>query len=155
MNSIDGAEHQNAVVEPVNMISYNMQLFNKQLQDLPTAKLTTAISDNIFTYQQIMGVENARNVLASVETIFQERKEVRDNASVIFKDMFNGEVKYQQYEVADIKMLQILLGTVYWQRQKGSCMFCKYNKREGVIHNQTHICTLIADAEHLKYYNKA
>ena len=75
MNSIDGAEHQNAVVEPVNMISYNMQLFNKQLQDLPTAKLTTASSDNIFTYQQIMGVENARNVLASVETIFPERKE--------------------------------------------------------------------------------
>ena len=65
-HSIDGAEHQNAVVEPVNMISYNMQLFNKQLQDLPTAKLTTASSDNIFTYQQIMGVENARNVLASV-----------------------------------------------------------------------------------------
>ena len=51
LNSIDGAEHQNAVVEPVNMISYNMQLFNKQLQDLPTAKLTTASSDNIFTYQ--------------------------------------------------------------------------------------------------------
>ena len=74
LNSIDGAEHQNAIVEPVNMISYNMQLFNKQLQDLPTAKLTTASSDNIFTYQQIMGVENARNVLASVETIFQERK---------------------------------------------------------------------------------
>jgi hypothetical protein len=102
-----------------------------------------------------MGVENARNVLASVETIFQERKEVRDNASVIFKDMFNGEVKYQQYEVADIKMLQILLGTVYWQRQKGSCMFCKCNKRDGVINNQTHICKPITDKEHLKYYNKA
>ena len=60
-----------------------------------------------------MGVENARNVLASVETIFQERKEVRDNTSVIFKDMFNGDVKYQQYEVADIKMLQTLLVTFY------------------------------------------
>ena len=102
-----------------------------------------------------MGVENARNVLASVETIFQERKEVRDNASVIFKDMFNGEVKYQQYKIADIKMLQILLGTVYWQRQKGSCMFCKCNKRDGVINNQTHICNFITDKEHLKYYNKA
>ena len=103
-----------------------------------------------------MGVENARNVLASVETIFQERKEVRDNASVIFKDMFDGDIKYQQYEVADIKMLQILLGNVYWQRENGSCMFCKCNKREGVmINNQTHICTPITDARHLKYYNKA
>ena len=97
-----------------------------------------------------MGVENARNVLASVETIFQERKEVRDNASEIFKDMFNGEIKYQQYKVAGIKMLQILFGTVYWQREKGSCFFCKCNKREGVINNQTHICTPITDAEHLK-----
>ena len=53
-------------------------------------------------------------------------------------------------------MLQILLGTVYWQREKGSCMFCKCNKREGVIDNQTHnICTTITDAEHLKLYNKA
>ena len=34
-------------------------------------------------------------------------------------------------------------------------MFCKCNKREGVLYNQTHVCTPIKDAEHLKLYNKA
>ena len=63
INSINGAEHHSAVEEPLNMISYNMELFNKQLQDLESAKLTTASSSNIFTYQQVMGEENARNVL--------------------------------------------------------------------------------------------
>ena len=86
---------------------------------------------------------------------FQERKEVRDNASEILKDMFDGLVKYQQFEVSDIKMLQILLGTVYWQREQGSCIFCKCNKRVGVNCNQTHVCTPITDDEHLSYYNKA
>ena len=153
INSIDSAEHHSAVVEPLNMISYNMELFNKQLQDLESAKLTTASSSNIFTYQQVMGDENARNVLPLVEKIFQERKEVRDNANVIFKDMFDGPVKYQQFEVSDIKMLQILLGTVYWQREKGSCIFCKCNKRVGVNYNQTYVCTPITDDEHLSYYH--
>ena len=102
-----------------------------------------------------MGVENARNVFSLVEIIFQDRKEVRDNASEIFKDMFDGEVKYQQYEVAGIKILQILLSTVYWQREKGSCIFCKCNKRVGVNYNQAHVCTPITDDEHLSYYNKA
>ena len=74
INSIDGAEHKSAVVEPINMISYNMELFNKQLQDLESAKLTTASSSNIFTYQQVMGDENARNVLPSVEKFSRREK---------------------------------------------------------------------------------
>ena len=34
-------------------------------------------------------------------------------------------------------------------------MFCKCNKREGVVHNETHVCTPITDAENMKFYNKA
>ena len=52
-------------------------------------------------------------------------------------------------------MLQILLGTVYWQREQGSCIFCKSNKRVGVNCNQTHVCTPITNDEHLSYYIKA
>ena len=132
-----------------------MELFIKQLQYFESAKLTTASSSNIFTYQQVMGDKNARNLLPSFEKIFQKRIEVGDNANANVKDTFDGAVKYEQLEVSDIKMLQILLGTVYWQRQKGSCMFCKCNKRDGVINNLTHICEPITDKEHLKYYNRA
>ena len=67
---------------------------------------------------------------------------------------FGTGCKYYQYEIGDVKMLNMLLGMVSFNKIQGGCMYCKCNKREGVT-DPNHQCELLSDLEHKECYRKA
>ena len=142
----DGARHSNNVLGTNNIIPFSTQLFNKKIQDLG---VTTSSSNNIFTHMQVQGKEESRTVLGAVALYFQDRKNTLEN-----KAPFGPDCKYYQYETGDVKMLNMSLGLVSFNKIQGGCMYCKCNKREGVT-NPDHECELLSDEEHKKTYKNA
>ena len=100
--------------------------------------------------KQVQGKENSRTVLAAVASYFLERKHTREKED----GPFGPGCKYFQYETGDVKMLNMLLGLVSFNKVAGGCMYCKCNKREGVT-NPNHQCDLLTDEEHKTCYKNA
>ena len=142
----DGARHSNNVLGNDNMITFSTQLFNKKIQNLG---VTTSSSDNIFTHMQVQGKEDSRTVLAAVQSYFEDRRHTLQT-----QVPFGSGCKYYQYEIGDVKMLNMLLGMVSFNKIQGGCMYCKCNKREGVT-DPNHQCELLSDLEHKECYSKA
>ena len=69
------------------------------------------------------------------------------NSDVVFSI---GVIGYA-YEVHDMKMAHILYGKEPWNYNDGGYLYCLCCRKEGVIDNCTHECTLLSDEQHLKY----
>ena len=98
---------------------------------------------------QVQGKEDSRTVLAAVQSYFEDRRHTLQT-----QVPFGSGCKYYQYEIGDVKMLNMLLGMVSFNKIQGGCMYCKCNKRVGVT-DPNHQCELLSDLEHKECYRKA
>jgi len=144
MCSFDGAEHIDTKLGTMNIISFNTQIYCKALQDMG---ITTAASQNILTFMQLMAEEKIDIMLPYLNEHYTEKLEALKKTDTIFGIGVTGYA----YEVHDMKMNHILFGKEPWNCNDGGYLYCSCSRKEGVIHNCNHECKLVTDEEHLQY----
>ena len=93
--------------------------------------------------------EKIRIMLPYLNKHYTEKLTLLINSDVVF-GIGIGVIGYA-YEVHDMKMFHILYGKEPWNCNDGGYLFCSCCRKEGVVHNYTHECTLLSDEQHLKY----
>ena len=98
----DGAEHVDTQLGTMNIISFNTQIYCKQLQD---RGITTAASQNIITFMQLMSEEKIGIMLPYLNKHYAEKLTAFINSDIVFGI---GVIGYA-YEVHDMKMAHHIL----------------------------------------------
>ena len=144
MCGFDGSEHKDSMLGTMNIILFNTQIYYKRLQD---RGITIAASQNIMTFMQLMADKKIGIMLPYLNKHYTKKL-----AALMDKDVvFGSKVLEFAYEVHDMKMFHILYGKEPWNCNDGAYLFCSCCRKEIVVHNCTHECTLLSDEQHLKY----
>ena len=84
---------------------------------------STAERFNILTWQQILADEKLENIIPAVESIYEEKKKLVENASSIYDGC-----NFNFYDMHDAKMLYLMTQHSSWSRKNHP--FCSANVKE-------------------------
>ena len=141
LQSWDGANHRVTTKGgETSVLSCSNCVFNR---GTVSEGFTTAKSDTILTWQQILASESPQNVMPAFREYYSCIRKLQDE---------NGDVIV--YDCHDGKMLYILTQHSLWNRSGFPFLLCKC-RRGDCVKNVDHHCELIGDKERLELYEKS
>ena len=115
INSYDGAEYTNTKKGKTGIVSFSFQICSTS-----TIKngASTAKSMNIFTWQQMVGDENRKNIFPAIKETLKEIKQLKENGipeipntNITYFELHNGKMLYllTQHSLFNCKHFPFLL----------------------------------------------
>ena len=144
IDSYDGAEHQKTKKGQKSVVSFSSQII--------ATGTSAANSFNILTWQQMLGDEKPCNIFPSLENVYKEKLELRQNG--IRENGIAGS-KFCLYDLHDGKMLYMLTQHSLFNQKHYPFLLCKCKRGEGVSNNGSHVCEMISHTEQIRLYKQS
>ena len=145
LDSFDGAEHIRSKKAITSVVSFSSSLLCTSW--INSRSVTAGSSLNILTWQQMKGAESIYTLTPAVESYYQSKK--------VLCQQSRSRNNYSYYDLHDGKMLYLLTQHSQWSRKNNPFLLCKCNRGEGVVNNNSDLCTKILHGEQVQLYERS
>ena len=145
IDSIDGAEHQKSLKTVTGLISFLSIAFTPSWINTKVIKAGSSL--NILTWQQMMCDESTETMIPAIHLYMESKYK--------FQNSVEGRNDYVFYDLHDGKMIYLLTQHSKWNRTYKPFLLCSCMRRDGVVNNDTHTCTMIDEENQLMYRQRS